>query len=42
MKTETIQILGENINSNISRIDFENLGFGEIFSDHMFSTEYNL
>ena len=28
------------INSSIGKIDFENLGFGEIFSDHMFSMEY--
>lgn len=40
MSTETIQILGENINSNIGKIDFENLGFGEVFTDHMFSMEY--
>lgn len=40
MSTGTIQILGENINSNIGKIDFENLGFGEIFTDHMFSMEY--
>lgn len=26
--------------SHISEIDFENLGFGEVFSDHMFSMDY--
>ncbi len=40
MNTNTIQILGENIDSNIGKIDFENLGFGEVFTDHMFSMEY--
>jgi len=26
--------------SKINSVDFENLGFGEVFSDHMFSMDY--
>ncbi|KPQ41158.1 MAG: hypothetical protein MPEBLZ_04297, partial [Candidatus Methanoperedens nitroreducens] len=26
--------------SRVGETDFENLGFGEVFSDHMFSMEY--
>ncbi len=30
----------ETHHSRINETDFENLGFGEVFSDHMFSMEY--
>lgn len=37
--TQTI-IIDKVSNSNINNIDFDNLGFGEIFTDHMFECDY--
>jgi len=42
MMTDTIAIqISETTNSRLAELDFNNLGFGKQFSDHMFVAEYN-